>query len=257
MELKRFEGKVVVITGASAGLGKASAIAFAKEGANLAICARRVEKLEAVARECEAEGAEVLCCICDVMVQEQLHEFADKIQERFGRVDVLINNAILEDAMIPFAEQKMESLDKAVQSGLYATWTLMQRCYPMMKEHGGSIINLGTRAAQGLDGFSSYGAAKAGVMSLSMTAAHEWGKDNIRVNTIVPLFLSENLRDSTDPARMKLREVVETQTVQATALKRVGYVEDIVPVVLFMASDDSRWITGQHIHVEGGADIHW
>ena len=87
--------------------------------------------------------------------------------------------------MIPFENQKMESLDKAVQSGLYATWILMQRCYPMMKEHGGSIINLGTRAAQGLDGFASYGAAKAGVMSLSMTAAREWGKDNIRVNTII------------------------------------------------------------------------
>lgn len=255
--MKRFDGKIVVITGASAGLGKASAIEFAKGGANLAICARREENLMETARLCEAEGAEVLTCLCDVTNHDQLNHFADEIQKRFGRVDVLVNNAVAEDPLIPFIDQGLKSLDKAIQSGLYATWIMMQRCYPMMKEHGGSVINLGSGAAQGLSGFASYGAAKAAIMSLTMTAAIEWGKDNIRVNNVVPYFLSENFKTTTDPARLKLKEVVEGAFLTETALHRVGYVEDIVPVMLFLAGDDSRWITGQSIHVEGGTDIHW
>jgi len=255
--MKRFEKKVVVITGASAGLGKASAIAFAKEGANLALCARREPNLLEVAKQCEEYGADVLTCLCDVTNMDQVNNFADKIEEHFGKVDVLVNNAVTEDAMIPFEKSTYANLDKVVQSGLYATWTMMQRCYPMMKENGGSIINLETRAAQGLSGFASYGAGKAAVMSLTMTAAIEWGKDNIRVNNLVPYFLSENFQTTTDPTRLKLKEVVENSFVTASPLHRVGYVEDIVPVLLFLASDDSRWVTGQSIHAEGGSDIHW
>lgn len=255
--MKRFEGKVVVITGASAGLGKASAIQFAKEGANLAICARRAEKLEEVANTCREYGADVLTCICDVLKEDNLHNFADQIEKHFGRVDVLVNNAILEDPLIPFENQTTASLDKVVYSGLYATWILMQRCFPMMKENGGSIVNLGTRAAQGLAGFASYGAGKAAVMSLSMTAALEWGKYGIRVNNLVPLFLSENFATATDPQRLKLKEVVSNSIAQSSPLKRVSYVDDVVPVLMFLASDESRWVTGQSIHAEGGADIHW
>ena len=121
-------------------------------------------------------------------------------------MDILVNNAIVEDPLIPFEKQTTASLDKVVYSGLYATWIMMQRCFPMMKEHGASIINLGTRAAQGLERFASYGAGKAAVMSLTKTAAMEWGKYNIRVNNLVPLFLSENFATTTDPARLKLKE---------------------------------------------------
>lgn len=255
--MKRFEGNVVVITGASAGLGKASAIQFSKEGANLAICARRAEKLEEVANTCREYGADVLTCLCDVTKMDQLHHFVDEIEKHFGKVNVLVNNAIVEDPLIPFEKQTTESLDKVVYSGLYATWVMMQRCYPMMKESGGSIVNLGTRAAQGLEGFASYGAGKAAVMSLSMTAAIEWGKDNIRVNNLIPLFLSENFATTTDPARLKLKAVVENSIAQASPLKRVSHVDDVVPVLMFLASEESRWITGQNIHAEGGADIHW
>lgn len=255
--MKRFEGKTVVITGASAGLGKASAIQFAKEGANLAICARRAEKLEEVANVCRGYGADVLTCLCDVLKMDQLHAFADEIEGHFGKVDILVNNAIVEDPLIPFEKQTTASLDKVVYSGLYATWIMMQRCFLMMKECGGSIINLGTRAAQGLEGFASYGAGKAAVMSLTMTAAIEWGKYNIRVNNLVPLFLSENFATTTDPARLKLKEVVENSIANASPLKRCSTVEDVVPVLMFLASDESRWVTGQSIHAEGGADIHW
>lgn len=255
--MNRFEGKIIVITGASAGLGKASALQFAKEGANLAICARREDRLQEVANACREFGADVLTCLCDVTKMDQVNHFADEIQAHFGRVDVLVNNAVAEDPLIPFEKQTTQNLDKVIYSGLYASWTMMQRCYPMMKENGGSIINLGTRAAQGLDGFASYGAGKAAIMSLTRTAALEWGKDGIRVNNLIPLFLSENFSTTTDPARLKLKEVVEGSIANASPLKRVSYVDDIVPVMMFLASDESRWITGQDIHAEGGSDIHW
>ena len=180
----RFKDKVIVITGAAAGLGKQNAIGFAREGAKLAICDIQEEKLNITAKLCEAEGAEVLAACTNLKEQDQMKDFVAQIQGKFGRVDVLINGATSSNYMVPFIEQTIEDLDHSLKTQAYATWTMMQLCFPLMKDQGGSVINFISNAVQGLDGFASYSAAKGAVGAITRTVAKEWGQYNIRVNNV-------------------------------------------------------------------------
>lgn len=250
-----FTDKVVILTGASGGIGKQIAFGFAREGAKLAICARTESKLNAVAQECRSLGAEEILAIpCDVSDVDQLGSFVDQVAKAFGgHVDVLVNNAVSSETMVPLKNQTLEGFDKAMKSGLYASWNLMKLVYPLMHERGGSIINFGSSASDGKPGLSSYGIAKAAICALTRAAAVEWGPENIRVNNVLPYALTENMVNLPEA----LRKGIEDGMVNSTALKRLATPEkDIVPVVLFLASDDAAWITGQDIHAEGGVSIH-
>jgi NAD(P)-dependent dehydrogenase (short-subunit alcohol dehydrogenase family) len=248
--LKRLDGKVVVLTGVSAGLGKQLAVCLAREGAKLAICARRVEKLMATAELCEKEGAEVLALPCDVSIYEDLVNFIDKTIERFGTVDVLINNANFEADRKLFLDQDIDMLDKALHTGVYSHWHLMKLCYPYLKGKSSSIINFCSGTYQvGLDMYASYAADKGAIRALSMVVAREWGVDGIRVNTISPIAITDTIVDKLSP---EYSEWVKGMMAN-NALKRVGDpMGDIAPVVIFLATDESRWITGQNINADGG-----
>lgn len=251
----RFKDKVIVITGAAAGLGKQNAISFAKEGAKLAICDIQEEKLKVTAELCRAEGAEVLATYTNLKEQNEMKNFVSQIQEKFGRVDVLINGATSSNYLVPFIEQSIEDLDHSLKTQAYATWTMMQLCFPLMKEQGASVINFISNAVQGLAGFASYSAAKGAVGAITRTVAIEWGQYNIRVNNVSPIALTDSAMNDYSK---EILEVIMTEVAQNSPFKRAGDPEkDIVPVILFLASEDSRWITGQDIRVEGGIDIHW
>lgn len=251
--MKRFDNKIAVVTGASGGIGKEIAIGFAEEGASLAICARTESKLNETAEICRKLGVEVLAITCDVSEYSQLENFVNKINEKFGRIDILVNNAVSSDTMIPFIDQTIENLEKALKSGLYATWHMMQLSFPLMKEHGGSIINFGSSASNGQPGLSSYGVAKAAITALTRAVASEWGEYNIRVNNMKPFAMTENMKNLPEETRV----FIEKNMKNSTALKRTGTPKsDIVPVVLFLASDESQWMTGQTLNAEGGSDIH-
>lgn len=247
---RRLDGKVIILTGASAGLGKQMAVFLAKEGAKLSICARRMEKLNETAALCEAEGAEVLAVRCDVSVLEDLQNLVQETVERFGTVDVLINNANFEADRLPFLDQDVDMLDKALHTGVYAHWHLMKLCYPYLKGKPSSIINFTSGTYQvGLDLYASYAADKGAIRALSMVAAREWGVDGIRVNTISPVALTDTILDKLPPEYSGWVKGM----MKNNALKRVGDpFSDIAPVVLFLATDESRWITGQNINVDGG-----
>ncbi len=254
----RLDGKVAVITGTSSGIGKQTAIRFAQEGAKLAICARREAKLMETARICEEAGVDVLAMTCDIMDLEQMDAFVAAIDEKYGRVDVLVNNAAKASILIPFEDQTFKQLDMCLKSELHASWYMMQKCFPLMKEHGGSIINVGSNAVQGNWGFAAYAAAKASVMALTRVVANEWGKYGIRCNNLVPIALTDSITNKEGKTNSKLLEVMSESMIKGSPLKRISNPEDdIVPVSLFLASDDSRWITGQDIRAEGGMDIHW
>lgn len=251
----KLDGKVAVITGASSGIGKATAIRFAKEGASIAICARREEMLLKTVKLCEEAGAKTLGVVCDLSDLNQMKEFSDKIKETFGKVDILINNAFSSTQFKPFEETTLDELEASLKSQLYPTWFMMQACFPMMKENGGSIINMISHSAQGEIGMAAYGTPKGAIGSLTRIAAIDWGKYNIRVNNVAPIAISKEL-EATAPKEIMDKMIVEVSA--GSPLNRPGYVEaDIVPVMLFLASDDSQWITGQDIHAEGGLDIHW
>jgi len=247
---KRLEGKVVILTGVSAGLGKQIAICLAREGAKLAVCARRKEKLEETAALCEKEGAEVLALQCDVSEYKDLKRFVDKTIDRFGTVDVLINSANFEADRMPFMDQDIAMLDQALHTGVYAHWHLMQMCYPYLKGKSSSIINFTSGMYQvGLELYASYAADKGAIRALSMVAAREWGVDGIRVNTISPVAMTDTILHKLAP---EYSDWVKDM-MSHNSMGRVGDPSgDIAPVVIFLATEESRWITGQNINVDGG-----
>lgn len=250
----RLDGKVVILTGASAGIGKQTAIRFAEEGAKLAICARRENLLKETAKLCEEAGGEVLAQVCDVTKFEDLESLVKNTMERFGRIDVLINNAISVTLQHPFIEFTRDELDLTWESGFVAAWHLMQLCYPYFKQQGeGNIINISSTAGiMGLEGFAAYAATKEALRGISRVAAHEWGPDNIRVNVLNPSAVTESIEKIKDTQPEAYQQIVDMMASFA-ALKRVGDAyTDVVPALIFLASDDSRYMTGQTMNVEGG-----
>jgi NAD(P)-dependent dehydrogenase (short-subunit alcohol dehydrogenase family) len=247
---KRLEGKVIILTGVSAGLGKQISICLAREGAKLAICARRTEKLMETAELCKKEGADVLALTCDVSKYEDLKNLVEKTVERWGTVDVLINSANFEADRMPFMDQGIDMLDTALHTGVYAHWHLMQLCYPYLKGKSSSIINFTSGMYQvGLELYGSYAADKGAIRALSMVVAREWGEDGIRVNTISPVAYTDTIQSKLAP---EYSEWVKGMMSHNT-MGRIGDpADDIAPVVIFLATEDSRWITGQNINVDGG-----
>ena len=242
-------GKVALITGAGQGIGLGIATAFASAGAKLAITGRDAEKLERAATQLRGLGADVLTIPGDVRQRASADKNVAETVKRFGQVDILINNA---QSSVPGTP--LESIDDAtialtIESGLLGTLYHMQAAFPHMKERGGSIVNFGSRTGTaGEAGFGIYGATKEGIRGLSRVAAREWGQHNIRVNVICPAALSE-------AAKKYIEENPEQGKyyVSMVPLRRLGDpVTDIAPIVVFLASDESRYVTGQTINAEGG-----
>lgn len=255
--MKKLEGKVAIITGASGGLGKHMAIRFAEEGAKIAICARTVAKLEATAKECESRGAEVFFKGTDLTDYNQLKEFVDGTIARFGTVDILVNNAISISSPHPFLEHTIETLDQTMHSGLYATWHMMQLCFPYMKDKASSIINFGSGAGDmGMEGYAAYAATKEAICALTRVVAREWGQYGIRANSINPSAITDNVQAALPTLDEEMRAYV-ISSLSENPMKRPGdSYSDVAPVAVFLAGEDSRWITGQNIMVEGGGNIH-
>ena len=246
--MTRLAGQVAIVTGASQGIGLAIARAFVNEGAAVVMSARRGEVLEAEAARLAAAGGQVLAVTADVAKREDAARTVAMAAERFGRIDVLVNNAQVTQ------QNRVENItDEAIAltfgSGLFGTLFHMQAAFPYLKERGGSVINFGTRQGiYGEPGDGIYGANKEGVRALSRSAAREWGQFGIRVNVINPAGLS--------PAAAKFfAENPERgqKYMDDISLRRFGDLDsDIAPVAVFLASGDSRYITGQTLNADGG-----
>ncbi len=252
--MKKLENKVAIITGASGGLGKGTAIAYAKAGANVVICARRLEKLQEVAKVCEEQGVKALPIKCDVMVREDLENLINQTIQTFGKVDILVNNAISTKQGVSIMNHTEEVWNNTVTSGFEAVWHLMRLCYPHMKANGGGrIINISSGAGLiGAPGFGVYAGVKAAVHGITMVAAREWAPAKITCNSMIPVFYSDLSN------KLFAGEFGEQEMINMIPLGYIGDVEkDIAPVMVFMASDDSRYITGQMIKADGGTDIHF
>lgn len=253
----KLSGKVAVVTGASGGLGHHISVLFAEEGAMLALCDINEERLTETAKACESKGASVLATVCDVSSLEQVQSFVSTAAQKFGGIDILINLAIAIKPPHSFLEHDLETLDLSYRTGLLATWNMMKQCYPYLKENGGKIVNFGSGAGvSGNVGYAAYAAIKEGIRGLSRVVAREWGPDNINVNVINPGALTDVVKGYLNQLPEGRRDL-SLLGFQETPLRRYGEpYEDIAPVVLFLASDDSRHITGQSFNVDGGALIH-
>lgn len=254
----KLDNKVILITGCSTGLGKQQAIRMAAEGAKLAICARNETKLKETKNICEEKGAEVLAMSVDIMDYDSLVEFVDATVERFGTIDVLVNNAHTITIPKPFLEKTIEDLDVEMKSSVYAYWHLMKLCFPHLRDKegaGGSIINFASEAGvKGDSLYAPYAAAKEAVRGLSRTVAREWGQYNIRVNTVCPNGMTENASAGLDSEALSLeaRDHIRDAFTNNPFQRAGDPYRDVAPVGVFLASDDSHWITGQNIHADGG-----
>jgi NAD(P)-dependent dehydrogenase (short-subunit alcohol dehydrogenase family) len=249
------EDKVAIVTGASKGVGKGEALALAKEGAKVAVLARGFEGVVAVADEIEALGGEALPLQCDVRVVEQVNAAVAAVVERWGTVDILVNNAQIILAPHPFETWTESEIRDTWESGGLATWAFMVACFPYMKEKGGRIINTVSATGHGNPGtqVSGYASAKEAIRSLTRTSAREWGQYGINVNAISPMVLTETTK-AVYPTKEEQDAILHGGGPTLTA--RWGDPErDVGRAVVFLAGPESEIITGCLLPVDNGAAI--
>jgi NAD(P)-dependent dehydrogenase (short-subunit alcohol dehydrogenase family) len=245
-------GKVAIVTGAGQGIGEAIAVGYAAEGAKVLITGRTKSKLDDVVGKIEAAGGTAIGL--EALAGDAAHAkmTVERAIAEWGRVDALVNNAHTFTDYLPIEDPKMEENCKTdFQSAFFGSLQLMQLCFPhMVKQGGGSIINMGTGYSIRCEpGFLAYAASKEAIRAMTKTAAREWGKHKIRVNTILPSALTPKsiwyLEDS-GTYDLELSKV---------AMGRFGEPKDIAPTAIFLASDASDFVTGQTIGVEGGTTM--
>ncbi len=262
----KFSGKTLIVTGGGrvvlrdgrcGAIGYGIATAFAKEGANVVITGRNMQKLEEAKEELERlYGVKVLPVQADVDKSDDSEERVKNVVKQaidtFGRIDVLVNNAQASTAGTKLADCTVKQFDLAIYSGLYATFLYMRECYPYLKETKGSVINFGSGAGLfGNFGQTAYAAAKEGIRGLSRVAAREWAEDGINVNVVCPLAWTKALDDFYHDNPTAFKENVHIPPIghYADAETEIGR------VVVDLASEDFKFLTGETITLEGGGGL--
>ena len=240
-------GKVVVVTGASKGLGRAMALGFAEAGADVVVASRKLEPCEAVAAEVRALGRRALAVSCHVGDWEQCAALVDATIVELGRIDVLVNNAGIAPVPPSLAGVTEELFDKTIAVDLKGPLRLMGLAAQHMPS-GGSIINISSKASLHPTSFTAvYAAAKAGLNALTKAAADELGPRGLRVNAIVCGTFHTDSFHSSAPT-----EAAQAQMASSVSLGRIAEPEEIVGTALYLASDASSYLTGELILLDGG-----
>ena len=239
--------KCALITGATRGIGKQIAITLAKQGYNIALNYRKEnEELENTKKEIEKIGVQVLAVKGDVANFENCENFVKQVIERFGQIDVLVNNAGITKDML-LMRMKKEDFEQVIDTNLVGTFNVTKNVVPyMMKARSGRIINISSVVGiSGNAGQTNYSASKAGIIGFTKSLAKEIASRNILVNAVAPGFIETNMTDV-------LKDDVKQEIAKNIPLKRMVTTQDVANVVKFLASDDSSYITGQVINVDGG-----
>lgn len=249
----RVAGKVAIVTGAGQGIGWAIARILAREGARVCAADVKAHRAERTAAEIREAGGEAMSSAADVGRRADVEAMVDEVVRRWGTVDVLVNNAQSFGRHRPLAEITDEDFDRSWISGVKGTWWGMCAVKPHMEKRGaGRIVNFGSLAAeQGHLGLGDYCTTKGGIAALTRAAAREWGPLGITVNLICPAAASKRGLDfqERDPERF-------AAMMAERPIARLGDLEqDIAPVALFLASDESRYLTGHVFYADGGGHL--
>ena len=251
IQLGRLESKIAVITGSSSGIGKATAERFAKEGA-IVICADiNLDGVKKATQEIKDAGGEAYAYYIDVAEEEKVKEFTAEIEKKFGKVDILFNNAGTDTEGGKLHEYPVELWDRLMSVDLRGTFLVSKYVIPLMLENGGSIINNSSVSGLAADlDRSGYNAAKGAITNLTRTMAIDYAREGIRVNSIAPGTIETPLLDDLSGAEegKKFRKAYEW----VDPMGRLGKPEEVAGAVLFLASDDSSYVTGDCITVDGG-----
>jgi len=247
------EGKTAIVTGGGTGIGKSIAIEFARAGADVAICSRKLEHLEPVVKAITALGRRSFADVVDVRVEDQVKGMIDRTVKELGRLDIMVNNA---GASFRAKPEDISANGWNTVVGINLTGAFLGCKWAgrvMMDQGGGSIINISSLAGvSGSTMMSHYGAAKAGVIMLTRELGIAWGRKNVRVNCIAPGPVETEgyleVLHKTDPDAEKTYRTIANRV----ALGRWGKVEEIAHPCIFLASDAASWITGATLVVDGG-----
>lgn len=253
------EGKVALVGGASRGLGRAVAEGLAREGCRVAIAARGREALEAAAREIStASGVEVLPFVCDMSVHDDIKRFVAQAVERFSRLDIVVNNAGGPPPGV-FDEHSDEAWQKAIDQNFLSVARVVREALPHLRRQGGGrIINITSVAVkEPIVGLILSNAARLGVVGLAKTLSRELGPDQITVNNVCPgLTLTDRMRElygGRAEAQGRTLDELLAEEAQRIPLRRLAQPEDLAALVVFLASEPARHISGATIQVDGGS----
>ena len=248
----RLDGQVAIITGASRGLGRAIAIKLAEEGAKLLIIDKNMLGLEETKKLVEAQGGQAAVAHVDTSKEEDTLRMADLAVKEFGGIDILVNNASIGIERKAFFEISTEEWDRVMAVNLRGYWLCVKAVFPNMKnKQKGTIINITSDTFfTGSHGFAHYVSSKGGIIGLTRALARELGDYGIRISAVAPGFLAN------ETGLALIGGDKSKYDVKPNCIKRVGVSEDIVGAVTFLASDESDFITGQIIVVNGGRILH-
>lgn len=242
----KLKGKVAFVTGGARGIGREIALLFAREGADIAICDVNAETLAGTAKEIEALSRGVVTGVVDVTKPDQVEEFIQKTLDKFKKIDILVNNAgITRDGLLVRMSEVDWDLVLAVNlKGAFNCTKAVSKI--MMKQRDGRIVNMASIIGiMGNAGQANYAASKGGLIALTKTVAKELASRNVRANAIAPGFIQTDMT-------AKLSDEVKGEMLKYVPLAKFGTVTDVANLALFLVSDDSAYITGQVIQVDGG-----
>ena len=249
---RQFAEKVALVTGASSGIGKVTALEFAREGAKVVVAARRMSESEQTVREIKQQGGEAIFVQTNVSNHDSIRAMVAKTIDTYGRLDCAFNNAgIAGDVFLPTADHTEENWDNVIDTNLKGVWLCMKYQIPEMLKNGcGAIVNnssvYGLKAST--HGHMPYAVSKHGLIALTKTAAHEYAKRGIRVNAVCPGWTHSEALDSALETNPDLMGLIK----QWVPMERVAETVEIARVVLWLCSDESSYITGQALAPDGG-----
>ncbi|HUV53084.1 MAG TPA: 3-oxoacyl-ACP reductase family protein [Dehalococcoidia bacterium] len=245
----RLQGKVAIVTGSTKGIGKAIAIGYAKEGATVIVCGRSEDLAKGLADELTKQGHKAVAMKMDVTSMDSINQVMDDVVRRFGRIDILVNNAGISPIWKRAEDTGKDAWDQIIATNLTGAFLCAQAVgNVMIKQKSGKIINMTSVGGEvALPRLVAYCASKAGIISLTQVLAAEWAQHNILVNAIGPSYVETEFT-----AGLRGNERIYDELKSKNLLKRFAQPEEIVGTALFLASDESNYITGQTIFVDGG-----
>ncbi|MFT7673346.1 MAG: dehydrogenase/reductase SDR family protein 4 [Gammaproteobacteria bacterium] len=251
--LFNLDGKVALVSGASKGIGAAIAHGLAEFGAQVVVSSRKQEAVDLVAQSMTAEGFEATAIAANMGRQEDIEFLIHKTVERYGGVDILVNNAAVNPVFGPIQNTQGTAFDKIVDVNLKGPFELSKLAFPIMKERGGgSMINISSIGGITPEaGIGIYSVSKAAIISLTQAMAQDWGKDNIRINAICPGLIKTKFSEA-----LWQDETILNRFLKHIPLGRVGTPEEVAGLAVFLASDASGYCSGGTYLVDGGYLTH-